>query len=311
MNTTVLALPGAEGLADRLRQRLTARAGAVTLHAFPDGERRVRITADVEGQAVVLAAELDRPEDKTLPLLFAAATARDLGAASVGLLAPYLPYMRQDERFGPGEGVSARYFARLLSDAVDWVVTVDPHLHRIHDLSAVFTVPVEAVHAAPALAAWIRAHVPQPLLLGPDEESIQWVEEIARLAGAPHAVLAKRRLGDREVGIELPDLAAHAGRRPVLVDDMISTGTTMAAALRLLDRGGWPPAVCLAVHAVFASGAYRMLRAAGAASIATCNTIPHPSNAIPVDNVLAAAVARRLGTPAAAASLLAAGAPAG
>lgn len=290
----ILPMPGCERFG-RIGLPPEVVIGAVEVHRFPDGEARVRLAGAVDGEEVILVAALDRPDEKILPVLFAAATARELGAASVGLVAPYLPYLRQDRRFHPGEGVSARQFAELLSRPVDWLVTVDPHLHRIHRLSDLFDIPAEAVHAAPLLAEWIREHVEAPLILGPDAESLQWVESIARLVEAPYAVCHKRRTGDRRVEIALPDLAAHAGRRPVLVDDMIASAGTMAAAVRALRAAGWPAPTCLAVHAVFADGAREALRDAGPAAVATCNTIAHPSNRMNVERLLAEAVGRMLG----------------
>ena len=75
----------------------------------------MRIDTPVRGRCVVLAGSLHQPDEKTLPLLFAADAARELGAAQVGLVAPYLAYMRQDRRFEPGEAVTSRSYARLLS----------------------------------------------------------------------------------------------------------------------------------------------------------------------------------------------------
>jgi ribose-phosphate pyrophosphokinase len=285
----VLSMPGAESAAESLAGR-RGRIGAVEVHRFPDGESRVRLTHGVKGEHVVLYAHLDRPDQKLLPLLFAAATARDLGAASIGLVAPYLPYLRQDDRFHVGEGVSARYFTALLSRAFDWLVTVDPHLHRIRSLAELFTIATRNVHAAPLLADWIRDHVARPLVLGPDTESGQWVTSVARLAGAPHAVFTKRRTGDRQVQLTVPALAGHAGRQPVLVDDVISSGATMAEAARLLVSQGWPAPVCLAIHAVFGEGAAVALHEAGVNTVVTTNTIPHPSNDIDVDPLLAEVV---------------------
>jgi ribose-phosphate pyrophosphokinase len=287
MRPAVLALPGNEGLADALARRLAAERTGATLRRFPDGETYVRIDGEVGGRSVVLAGTLDRPDEKTVPLLLLAATARDLGAARVGLVAPYLAYLRQDRRFLPGEGVTSAYFARLLSGTVDWLVTVDPHLHRHADLRELYTIPVVTRHAAPLIAAWIDAHVPDAVLIGPDAESAQWVAVIAEAARVPHVVLEKTRRGDRTVEVSLPALGAWRGRTPVLVDDIISTGQTMLATLAHLRPQSVPAPVCVGVHAVFAEHAYDALLAGGAARVVTCNTIPHPSNAIDVDDLLA------------------------
>jgi ribose-phosphate pyrophosphokinase len=294
MNGLVLSLPGNDALAARLGAGLSLGVSALGLHRFPDGEARVQIAQLVRGKQVVLAATLDRPDAKLLPLLFAASTARDLGAASVGLVAPYLAYLRQDRRFEPGEGVSARYFARLLSGAVDWLVTVDPHLHRISKLEELYSIPVQVVHTAPRLAAWVRGHIRRPMIIGPDTESAQWVSVLADRAEAPYAVLSKRRLGDRIVDMRLPDLSACLGHQPVLVDDIISSGASMAEAIRLLKQAGWPAPVCMAVHAVFARSSYQRLKNAGAAAVVTSNTISHPSNQIDVLDLVVAAGARCL-----------------
>jgi ribose-phosphate pyrophosphokinase len=289
----LLSMPGTERLSG-LARRVRGGAASVGVHRVPDGEARGRLTRTLAGEDVVLVAGLDHPDERILPLLFAAATARELGAASVGLVAPYLPYLRQDRRFQPGEGVSARHVADLISGAVQWLVTVDPHLHRIPTLADLFDIPAEALHAAPLLAAWIRAHVEHPLILGPDAESGQWVAAIARQVDAPHDVFSKRRRGDRRVDLTPPDLTAHAGRRPVLVDDIVSSGVTMAKAVRALRTAGWPAPTCLAVHAIFADRAYDEVLEAGAATIVTCNTVAHASNRIDVEPLLAEAVARRL-----------------
>jgi ribose-phosphate pyrophosphokinase len=185
--------------------------------------------------------------------------------------------MRQDQVFAPGESLSARYFADLLGSAFDRLVTVDPHLHRFHSLQQVYTIPTSVVHAAPILAAWIARNIERPLVLGPDVESEQWVSEIAASAGAPHAVFRKERLGDREVRLVLPDLGRWRGLRPVLVDDIISSGTTILAASSALAEAGFERPVCLAVHALFdeATG----LRLGEVTSeIASVDTIGHPTN---------------------------------
>ena len=294
MRPTVLALPGNAALAARLAHELGARLGLLEVRRFPDGESYVRIGSAIAGRAVVLAATLDRPDEKLLPLMLTAATARELGAGSIGLVAPYLPYLRQDRRFRSGEAVSARHFSHLLAEPLDWIVTVDPHLHRLHALTEVYPIPTKSVTAAPRLAAWVRDHVPAPILIGPDEESRQWVARVAAAVGAPWEVFRKRRLGDESVSEELPDLGAHRDRTPVLVDDIISSGTTMIQSARALVRAGFTAPWCVAVHGIFADGAYARLNASGVAGVVTSNTIAHPSNAIDVHDLLAAAASRQL-----------------
>jgi ribose-phosphate pyrophosphokinase len=285
-----LALPGNDALASALATRIDGEVGRLTVRSFPDGESYVRIESDVAGRETVLACTLARPDAKTLPLLLVAATARDLGAAHVGLVAPYLAYLRQDRRFAAGEGVTSAYFARILSASVDWLVTVDPHLHRRASLAEIYAIPTASLHAARLVAAWIRAHVDRPLVVGPDVESAQWVARVARDAEAPFVVFEKVRRGDREVEVGLSAVAGADGRTPVLVDDIVSTGHTMLAAMAELRRHGTAPPVVIGVHAVCADGAYEELLAAGPAAIVTTNTVPHPSNAIDVADLLAAGV---------------------
>ena len=123
----------------------SADQGALHIRNFPDGETYVRVLSDCAGRDTVVACGLAEPDAKVLPLLFVAQTLADLGARSVGLVAPYLPYMRQDRRFRPGEAVTARYFARILSAHFDWLTTIDPHLHRFSGLEQIYSVPTGVV----------------------------------------------------------------------------------------------------------------------------------------------------------------------
>jgi ribose-phosphate pyrophosphokinase len=298
MKPLILAAPGDAGAARALADRLDADLGSATIRCFPDGEFYVRIDSRVAGRALWLVCTMHPASDKLLPLYFMAQTARDLGAASVHLVAPYLAYMRQDDRFQDGEGVTSRYFGRLLSSAVDGLVTVDPHLHRIAALDEVYSVPTRAVRAAPRIADWVRSNVERPVVIGPDAESEQWVDAVAGDLGCPSLVLRKVRRGDREVSILPVDQAWRAAddidwarHTPVLVDDIVSTARTMIETLSQLRRVGATRPTCVGVHAVFCQGAFDDLRAAGAARIATCNTIPHPSNAIDVMDLVAEAMA--------------------
>lgn len=291
----LIAMPGCDTATMRLAIPLRAELGHAAVTHFPDGESYVRLYTPVHGAEVAIVCTLDHPDEKLLPLLWLAIAARQGGARRVGLIAPYLPYMRQDVIFNAGEIRAAEHFAALLNPVFDWLVTVDPHLHRISHLSEVYRVPTVAVEAAPAIAEWIQTHVQAPFLIGPDEESRQWVEQVAGMCGAPWAALTKTRHSAWLVEVtELPNIPPRCV--PVLVDDIISTGRTMLAAAGLLQRAGKPQPVCVGVHAVFAADAYSQLCAASA-EVVTCDTIPHPSNQIALTGPLVDAISRMFDLP--------------
>lgn len=284
MNRTpvIFVWPGHESLGRTLAARLPGEVVALERRQFPDGETYLRVPIEVAARPCVVLASLDQPDTKAIPVMLLAETLRDLGAASVGLLSPYLAYMRQDRRFHPGEGVTSRYFGKFLSERFDWLVTVDPHLHRYLSLNEIYTIPSRAIHAAGVIASWIPTHVDKPVLIGPDIESEQWVADVARRARAPHVVLQKTRRGDRDVDVSVPQVERWRDHTPVLVDDIVSTARTMIETVKHLLQAKLAPPVCIGVHAVFAGDAYRDLVGAGAARVVTTNTIAHESNALDI-----------------------------
>src|SRR3990167_5817234 len=104
--------------------------GKLIYRTFPDGESYLRIVDELKGREIVILDSLDRPNSKLLPLLFLVDTLRSMGVDKIGLCASYLPYMRQDKQFNPGESVTSEYFSKLISNYFNWMITVDPHLHR-------------------------------------------------------------------------------------------------------------------------------------------------------------------------------------
>jgi ribose-phosphate pyrophosphokinase len=282
MSHVVLAYPDNERLGAAIGVHLKSEVVPLEFRHFPDDEIYVRVDGSVADKVAIIACGLDRPNEKAVGLYLLASTLRDLGAKRILLAAPYLGYMRQDRSFRAGEGVSARYFSRFLSSFIDGVVTVDPHLHRIRELGQVYSIPSRVVAAAPAMSAWIAQHVKAPVLIGPDSESEQWVSQVAAGARCPFVVLEKRRHGDREVEVSVPDIDSLRDRTPVLVDDIISTARTMIAATEHVVKAGLARPVCVGVHAIFAGSAYEDLLHSGAAKVITCNTVPHATNAIDV-----------------------------
>ncbi len=239
---------------------------------------------------VAMLRGLQQPNEKLAELMLAAAGARELGAAQLTLVSPYLAYMRQDIAFTPGEVVSQRHLGRALAGWFDAVVTVDPHLHRVATMNEV--VPGRrgvALTAAPLLGEFIARQVPGALLVGPDAESAQWVGAAAARAGLDHAVCRKLRHGDREVEVALPGVDLR-GRAVVLLDDVASTGRTLVAAARGVFAGGAASVDVAVTHALFVDDAVARIRDAGVRHVWSTDCVPHPSNALSVVPLLAAAL---------------------
>ena len=285
----VLGFPGYRQQAQRLAGRAALSYGDVTVHRFPDGESLVRLPARLPMQ-VVFCLSLDDPNAKLIELELAAQTARDLGARQLTLVAPYLCYMRQDVAFHPGEAVSQRIIGALLARHFDTLVTVDPHLHRTGELRD--AVPVRravCLSAAPVMTDWLQRRSDRPLLIGPDAESAQWVGSIAAQSGLDYGVASKERLGDRSVRVALPDMAV-AGRPVVLVDDVASTGHSLAEAAKQLAARGAASISALVTHALFVDDALDRLHAAGIDTICSTDSVPHATNGMALDGLLAAAL---------------------
>lgn len=287
MKTILFSLPGNEELTKLLGKKMNAEVGEATFRKFPDGESYTRILSDVKNKCVVLVCTLHEPDEKLLPLYFLSQTAKSLGAMCTCLVAPYLAYMRQDKVFNEGEGVTSTFFGKLISGFADSMTTVDPHLHRINALGEVYNIPNKVIHAADAISEWIKENIKNSVLIGPDSESEQWVSEVAKNAGAPFTVLQKVRHGDRDVEISVPDVDKYKEATPVLVDDIISTARTMIETVQHLKNAGMKPPICIGIHPVFSGNAYQDLLDTGVEKIVTCNTIPHPSNAIDLSDIMA------------------------
>lgn len=279
----------ADLVAGLLCAQLGADPGTLERRRFPDGETWLRVTSAVTQRDCVIVADLVQPDARFLPLCFLAATLRELGAAQVGLVAPYLSYMRQDTRFSAGEALTSRVFAGLVSRHVDWLVTVDPHLHRYRSLDEIYAIPSRVVHGAPLLAAHLRGRN-NVLLVGPDAESEQWVSAIAAASGHPWVVGTKLRSGDREVSVRLPDLGGYAGRSAVIVDDVVASGHTILQCLKALQASGFTEVDCACVHGLFAEDSAALLLQGGIRRLISTNTIAHASNAVDLTPALAPAV---------------------
>jgi ribose-phosphate pyrophosphokinase len=291
MTCAVFGFPECAAPAARLARELGVPYRDVALRHFPDGESLVGVPRPPA--TAILYRSLDHPNGKIIELLLAASALRDNGAKRVVLAVPYLAYMRQDAAFHPGEAISQRVVGSLLARHCDALLTVDAHLHRIGDLAEIMP-GIEAVNisAAPALSAALDPR-DNPLLVGPDGESRQWVEAIARPRSLEFLLGRKERLGDRDVELAIDGVERAAGRAVVLVDDVVSSGGTLKAAARLLREAGATRIMALATHCLAGARDLVDIAHAGISSLRATDTVSGPTGSIHIAAVLAQEIARR------------------
>ncbi|HXZ91878.1 MAG TPA: ribose-phosphate diphosphokinase [Burkholderiales bacterium] len=291
----VLAGDAHPALAADIARRCGAPLLACPVAAFADGETRVRIEGELAGADLYVVQPTCAPtNERLMTLALMADAARAAGAARVTALVPYFGYARQDVRKHPGEPRSAQLAARLLAAAgVDRLVALDLHSPA---LESAFTMPVVHLLAdealLPALRAWA---LPKPMIVSPDAGGLKRAQRCAGALGAPLAVLAKTR-PRADVAQALEVLGDVRGRDCVILDDMASTGGTIAAAAEALRAAGAQSVHALFVHAVLAPGALERLGAARLGRVATTDSVPPPPAArlevIGIAPLLAAALTR-------------------
>lgn len=286
----LLGFPEYREPAVRLARAASLPYAEVDIHTFPDGESRLLLPENMPPR-VAFCRSLDQPNGKILELILAAAGAREQGVEYCTLIAPYFCYMRQDKEFSPGEVVSQRIVGKLIADYFSEVVTVDAHLHRITRLSEAIPASIAMnLKATRPMANFLATRFENPLLVGPDQESEQWVTAIAAYDKLEYVVASKQRFGDKDVLVKLPP-AAYQGRDIVLLDDVASTGKTLEVAARELGSRAPGSISVLVTHALFVGDAQRRLAAAGVENIWSCDSIPHQSNALHLDEILGNALA--------------------
>ena len=265
-------------LAGAIAQHLGSALAACQVARFPDGEAHVDIRESVRARDVYVVQPTSPPGDGHLiELLFLADACRRAGADRVTAVMPYFAYARQDRRVSGREALAARVVAELIeTSGVDRVVAVDLHTPAVEGF---FTIPLEHVSALPLLADAVgNTLANRGVVVAPDLGAVKLAERYARRLQLPMATVHKVRLSAEAVQVRTVGGDVQ-GRAPLIVDDMLSTGATVEAAVRALLAAGCEPTVTVVVtHGIFAGPARQRLQDLPIARLLTTDSVPIPSD---------------------------------
>jgi ribose-phosphate pyrophosphokinase len=276
MSFSVVAGSGNTHLGESVASRLGIALADTTIERFPDGEAHVTVETRVRGHDVYIIQAIGPPVDQHLvELLMLADAARRGGAARVTAAIPYLGYARQDHRTRPGESLGLRVVADLLTAVhIDRVLVVDPHTAT---LEAMFAMPVESISAVSVLASALQPLAPaNAVVVAPDLGAVKLAERYAAALDLPVVVIRKTRLSGTSVRAE--EVVGHVeGRVPIVVDDMISTASTISTAMEALIRHRCQPTLLVAAtHGLLVGPAIERLQRLPLQMLVVTDTLPTP-----------------------------------
>jgi ribose-phosphate pyrophosphokinase len=276
-------------LAAAVAKRLGTPLAACVLDRFPDGELHVELRESVRGKRVFLLQPTSPPvEPHLFELLLLADACRRAGARARIAVLPYFGYARQDRRSAGRDPIGARLVADVLAcSGIDGLVVLDLHSRAAEGF---FSAPVEHLSALSLLAREIRPDASaQPVIVAPDLGAAKLASRYSGILGCPVATVYKTRLSGREVKVQQV-VGDVRDRTPFIVDDMISTGGTVAAAVRaLLAAGCRPDVTVVATHGLFTDRAAETLRELPISRIVTTDSVALRQDlAVPVETVTVA-----------------------
>lgn len=285
--TLLVAGEGGHSLAQKLAHIAKWSVVDAEVKSFPDGEQYARIPTSVQGKDVVVV-QTGYPPSRLWTLLMLLNAAREGKAASVRCVVPYMPYARQDRLFLEGEALTAKLVGQSLRTWSDQCLTVELHKDEVARYFDGRCLNLSA--AAPFADEFRQRQI--DVVLAPDAGARQRAEQVALRLGAEADHLEKKRLSGESVEIRPKSLNVK-GRRVAILDDIISTGSTMAKACEQLVQQGAATVVCAGVHGLFIGDAVQRLKSAGASEIICADTIDSPYSRVSVAPILAEALAAK------------------
>lgn len=264
-------------LAEKIAQELGYDVSPLEIHIFPDTERRVRVLDSVVNEDTIIVQPTNAPVNLNyMELFFIVDALKRSGAKSVTAIVPYLGYQRQDHVFRSGEAVSLEVVVKTLqASGLDRILVYD--LHSIKS-KEVFNIPVIHLSALPLFAKTIQSlcqDASDCVLVSPDMGGIRRIKIISELLGMPFVTVNKNR--DLATGsISSTEFEGEVKKKAFIVDDMASSGQTLAEAAKLLKENGAEEVYALVTHAVFSKDAPSLLQTSSIEKVYTTDSVLVP-----------------------------------
>jgi ribose-phosphate pyrophosphokinase len=278
----IAAFPEVKEIGMKVSKALGAKYTTILSDKFPDSEYHLILKRNPSHNKVVIISSMAiEPNNKLIETVLAGGIAKDFGAKEVILVATYMPYLRQDKHFIKFDSFSSSHIMKMFN-IFDRVITIDPHLHRIKNLHSL-SKKAESISAKMLVAEYIKKRFGKDFtLLGPDGESEQWDSPIAKALGTKAVVLTKHRSSGTK--IRQNKLNEALSENVILVDDIISTGKTLAGALKIAKKQGAKNLVCIGIHGLLVNGADKLITKY--AELITSNTISSKYSKIDVSPII-------------------------
>lgn len=284
-------------LSQKISEHVGQPLGRINIERFPDGEIFVKIEENIRGQDVFfIQPTCNRPNEYLMELLLMMDAARRASAARINAVIPYYGYARQDRKDQPRVPISAKLVANLLEAAgASRLLAVDLHSQQIQGF---FDIPVDHLYASPIIVEYLREkNLDNLVVVSPDPGGLKMAYAYANLLGAGLGIVGKNRTSATEV--EAINLVGDVkGCNCILVDDLSTTGGTLAAAAGLLEQNGAKSVIAAVSHATITELGLERLKKSSIQELITTDTVPEKDwmgfnvTVLSVSNLLAEAILR-------------------
>ena len=293
-----------QDLASHVAKELGEKVSYVETKKFPDGERYLRISDEIEDEVTVIQSTGYPQDENLMELIFIISTLKELGAKKVKVVVPYLGYARQEKRFNPGETVSARIICELIEFAgADEFITFNVHEPCVLNF---FNIKARNISAMPAIAQYLNKKIfkseEKPLIVAPDKGAYGFAQEISEIIGCDCTYLTKVRLGPDKVETKIVDVRCNSesdntvnidsvkGMHAIIIDDIIATGGTIVNAINILKQYGASAVDVCCVHPILTNNGATRIYAAGAGKIIGTNSLSSDTSRVSIAKTIADAL---------------------